>query len=103
MRRKSFPPVRDGGSLCGRTWQRSRTATPRSQRKYERAVRASRTWDLLGDLYVGQWLRVSRCDDWFLVNRKCWVECERSEEVDRSPGQKAGERGRAFRSDSRRR
>src|ERR1700730_11708975 len=52
MRQRSCPPAHGGENLCGRISQRSRTAAPRSQRKYDRAVWANKTLALPGDVYV---------------------------------------------------
>src|SRR6266436_4678385 len=52
MRQRPFPPAHGGGNLCGKTWPRSPTATPRTQRKYAQSVWANRTSVLLGELYV---------------------------------------------------
>src|ERR1700738_1444180 len=67
MRQKPFPPAHAGENLCGTTLQRTRTATPRSHRKYEQAVWANRTFAAFGDLYVDGARMFPMCKDYHAV------------------------------------
>src|SRR5208282_4810331 len=65
MRQRPFPLAHGGANLCGNTLQPSRTATPRSQHKYERSELVNRPSALLKDIDGSQSPNISL--HWLLI------------------------------------